>query len=168
MMSFAEPQTPAELAAEWEAESPPPQGPVANFAASAVFAALGLAGLILSVRLGLGTPAEPSAGMWPFLTSLIILVLSLLQMVLGRRAGSGEAFTRQSWLAAIGFLTLLAMAALMPVVGFEIPAVLLSVSWMKFLGTETWRAAIVYSILIVAAFYGIFVAALGTSVPHLF
>jgi hypothetical protein len=40
--------------------------------------------------------------------------------------------------------------------------------WLRFLGRETWRVSIVGSILIVAGFYAIFVAALGLSIPHLF
>lgn len=39
---------------------------------------------------------------------------------------------------------------------------------MKFLGGETWRAAALYSALVVVAFYLIFITALGTSIPHLF
>jgi hypothetical protein len=39
---------------------------------------------------------------------------------------------------------------------------------MKFLGSETWRSALLVSAIVVAAFYGIFVLALGTSIPHLF
>jgi hypothetical protein len=39
---------------------------------------------------------------------------------------------------------------------------------MKFLGSETWRSTLVISAIVVASFYGIFVLALGTSIPHLF
>ena len=60
------------------------------------------------------------------------------------------------------------MVWLMPMIGFEVPALLLCLIWMKFLGGETWRGAIIYSLLVVAAFYGIFILALGTSIPHLF
>jgi hypothetical protein len=56
----------------------------------------------------------------------------------------------------------------MPVIGFEIPSLLLSFVWMKFLGGETWRSAAIYSVLVVAAFYGIFILGLGTTIPHLF
>jgi hypothetical protein len=39
---------------------------------------------------------------------------------------------------------------------------------MRFLGGETWRSTLVVSASVVIAFYGIFVLALGTSIPHLF
>lgn len=164
-----EDMTPDELAAQWEAEAPPPAGPVANVAASVVVLALAAAGLVLSVGLDLGTPSQPRPGMWPFLVSLVIAVLALAQLIVGRRGGhDGEKFSKLSWLAAIGFGTLLVMVWLMPLVGFEIPALLLCLVWMKFLGGESWRGAVLYSALVVAAFYAIFILALGTSIPHLF
>jgi hypothetical protein len=161
--------TPEELAAQWQAEAPPPAGPIANLASSLVVLALGVAGLVMSIGLGLGTPSQPRPGMWPFAVSLIIAVLALAQLIIGRRGGrDGEKFSKLSWLVAIGFVTLLAMVWLMPMIGFEVPALLLCLIWMKFLGGETWRGAILYSLLVVAAFYGIFILALGTSIPHLF
>ena len=161
--------TPEELAAEWAADSPPPSGPIANLASSLVAAGVGIAGMIIAVGLGLGTPGEPRPGTWPFIISLIITVLALSQLVIGRRGGvDGEKFSPLSRMAAFGFVTLLAMVWLMPVIGFEIPALLLCFVWMKFLGGETWRAASLYSVLVVVAFYAIFILGLGTSIPHLF
>ncbi|MCW4465664.1 tripartite tricarboxylate transporter TctB family protein [Glutamicibacter sp. MNS18] len=161
--------TPEELAAQWDAEAPDPAGPIANLAACLVVLALGAAGLVMSTGLGLGTPASPKPGMWPFVISLIVTVLSIVQIIVGRHGGQdGEKFTRMSWYAAIGFGTLIVMVLLMPVIGFEIPALLLCFVWMRWLGGERWRSATVYSILIVAAFYAIFIAALGTSIPRLF
>jgi hypothetical protein len=56
----------------------------------------------------------------------------------------------------------------MPLIGFELPALVLCIIWMRFLGGETWRSTVLISAIVVAAFYGIFVLALGTSSPHLF
>jgi hypothetical protein len=67
-----------------------------------------------------------------------------------------------------GLVTLAAMVALMPLIGFELPALVLCIIWMRFLGGETWRSTVLLSAIVVAAFYGIFVLALGTSIPHLF
>ncbi|MBM6620802.1 tripartite tricarboxylate transporter TctB family protein [Micrococcaceae bacterium RIT802] len=161
--------TPEELAARWEEDAAPPAGPQANFWASLVTLAIGIAAMVLSVQLDLGTPAEPRPGMWPFLVSLVIAVLSVTQLVVGRRGGrDGEKFSKLSWLAAVGFATLLALVALMPLLGFEIPAVLLCFVWMKILGGESWRSSILYSLIIVAAFYAIFILGLQTTIPHLF
>ena len=60
------------------------------------------------------------------------------------------------------------MVLLMPVIGFEIPSLVLCFIWMRFLGGGTLALRRLYSVVIVAAFYGIFVPALGTSIPQLF
>ncbi|NKX51455.1 tripartite tricarboxylate transporter TctB family protein, partial [Arthrobacter deserti] len=133
----AEPEedlTPEQLAARWEAEAPPAAGPGANLASSVLASALGAAGVILSLQLGLGTPAEPRPGLWPFAMGLVIVVLGLAQLVIGRRGGEGEKFSRLSWLVLFGAATLAGFVALMPVIGFEIPSVLLCFIWMKYLG----------------------------------
>lgn len=146
---------------------PPPAGPVANLAAALVTLGLGVLGIVVSVALGVGSPAEPGPGMWPLVISITLAVLSLAQVVVGRAGGDGEKFTRHSWYPVVGLATLIVLVALLPVVGFEIPSLLLCLVWTKFLGGETWRAAILTSVVTVAALYGIFVGALGTNVPHL-
>ncbi|MFI7582086.1 tripartite tricarboxylate transporter TctB family protein [Kocuria sp. M1N1S27] len=164
----AEDLTPEQLAAQWEAEGPPPGGRMAALGSTLVVTVLAAAAALLSLRMGLGTPQQPAPGMWPFVVSVVAVVIGLAHMVLGRRGGEGEKFTRESLLAAYGLVSLVGLVLLMPVIGFEIPALLLSFIWMKFLGGETWRAATLYSVLVVVAFYLIFITALGTSIPHLF
>jgi hypothetical protein len=160
--------TPEQLAAEWAAEGPPPAGPVANLVGSLVMLAIGIGGIVLSVQLGVGTASSPGPGTWPLAVSVLITVLALLQAVVGRHGGrDGEKFTRYSWITLVGFLTLIVMVVLIPLIGFEIPSLLLCIVWMRFLGGESWRSTILYSLLVVAAFYAIFIAALGTSIPHL-
>ncbi|WP_369372406.1 tripartite tricarboxylate transporter TctB family protein [Promicromonospora sp. Populi] len=160
--------TTVEPADEWTEDVPPPAGPVANLAACLVTAAVGAAGAVVAVSLGLGTPTQPGAGLWPLAISVAVLVLSLAQVFLGRRGGDGEKFSRHSWFSLVGLVTLLGLVALLPVIGFEIPALLLSLIWMKFLGGESWRSAVLYSVLVVGVLYAVFVGALGTNVPHLF
>ncbi|WP_309053471.1 tripartite tricarboxylate transporter TctB family protein [Streptomyces sp.] len=160
--------TPEQLAAQWEAEEPPPAGPLASMGSTLVVTALAGAAAVLSLGMGLGTPQQPDPGMWPFVVSVVAVVLCLAQLFLGRRGGDGEQFSRQSLLTVYGFLTFVGMVLLMPVIGFEIPSLVLCFVWMKFLGGETWRSATLYSVLVVVAFYAIFILGLGTSIPHLF
>lgn len=162
------PETPEELVALWEEDAPPAAGPFANLASCLVVVAIGVAGIVLSTSLGIGTAASPGPGTWPLAVSVLITVLGLVQAVIGRRGGQdGESFTSYSWITLIGLLTLVVMVLLMPVIGFEVPALLLCIVWMKFLGGESWRSTILFSLLVVGAFYAIFTVALGTSIPHL-
>ncbi len=161
-------ETPEELLALWEEEAPEPAGGIANLVACALTLAFGIAGMVLSLNLSLGSLTDPAPGFFPFVISLITTVLSAAQMVLGRRGGDGEKFSRYSVTVVWGVISLLVFVAALPLIGFEIPALLLSFVWMKWLGGESWRSAILYSVLTVVAFYLIFVVALRTQLPHLF
>jgi len=160
--------TPEQLAAQWEEEKPPAAGALANAASSLVVIAVGLGALALSLAMGLGSLAAPQPGLWPFIISCVMVALGLFQLIAGRRNRDAEKFTRMSMSPLTGLVTLAAMVALMPVIGFELPALLLCIIWMRFLGGETWRSTLLVSAVVVAAFYGIFVLALNTSIPHLF
>ena len=161
-------ETPEELLALWEEEAPEPAGGIANLVACALTLAFGIAGMVLSLNLSLGSLTDPAPGFFPFVVSLITTVLSAAQIVLGRRGGDGEKFSRYSVTVVWGVISLLVFVAVLPLIGFEIPALLLSFVWMKWLGGESWRSAILYSALTVIAFYLIFVVALRTQLPHLF
>jgi hypothetical protein len=160
--------TPEQLAAQWEDEKPPAAGALANAASSLVVLAVGVGAGILSLAMGLGTPATPQPGLWPFIISCVMVGLGLFQLIAGRHNRDAEKFTRMSTAPLTGLVTLAAMVALMPLIGFELPALVLCVIWMRFLGGETWRSTLLVSVSVVVAFYGIFVLALNTSIPHLF
>jgi hypothetical protein len=160
--------TPEQLAAQWEEEKPPAAGSLANVASSLVVLGVGVGAAILSLAMGLGTPATPQPGLWPFIISCVMVGLGLFQLIAGRHNRDAEKFTRMSAAPLTGLVTLAAMVALMPLIGFELPALVLCVIWMRFLGGETWRSTLLISVAVVVAFYGIFVLALNTSIPHLF
>ena len=160
--------TPEQLAAQWEEEKPPAAGALANVASSLAVIGVGIGAVVLSIAMGLGTPSAPQPGLWPFMISCVLAALGLFQLVMGRRNRDAEKFTRMSVAALTGLVTLAAMVALMPLIGFELPALVLCIIWMRFLGGETWRSTLVVSASVVIAFYAIFVLALNTSVPHLF
>ena len=56
---------------------------------------------------------------------------------------------------------------MLPSVGFEIPAIVLSIVWLRFLGGESWRSTIVIAVATTAAFYLLFLYALKIPLPHL-
>lgn len=160
--------TPEQLAAQWEDEKPPAAGALANAAASLVVLGVGIGAAGLSIAMGLGTPDKPQPGLWPFIISIVMVALGLFQLVAGRHNRDAEKFTRMSTAPLTGLVTLAAMVSLMPLIGFELPSLVLCIIWMRFLGGETWRSTLVVSAAVVISFYAIFVLALHTSIPHLF
>ena len=157
----------AEVAKELEDERPPSGGAAYQVVGSLVGLAVGVGGALLAFSYGLGSLREPGPGLWPFLVSVLIAVLSAVLLAVGRGLTDAEAFTRKSMLPVVGAVTFVAFGLLMPLTGFEIPALILCVIWLKFLGGESWRNTIVISVVTVAAFYLLFLYGLRIPLPHL-
>jgi hypothetical protein len=158
----------AEVAQDLEEERPPAGGPSYQVAGALVALVIGLGGAFLAHGYGIGSLRRPGPGLWPFVISLVIAALAVTLLVAGRQLTDSEAFTRSSLLPAIGILTFIGLGALMPVIGFEIPSVLLCAIWLRFLGGESWRSTAVVSVVTVAAFYFLFLYGLRIPLPHLF
>jgi len=157
----------AEVAHELEEDRPPQGGPLYQTVGALVGIAIGLGGAVLSWGYGLGALNEPGPGLWPFLVSVLIAGLSAVLLAVGRGLTDREAFTRSSVLPVAGALTFVAFGVLLPLIGFEIPALLLAVIWLKVLGGESWRNTVVISVVTVAAFYFLFLYGLRIPLPHL-
>lgn len=160
-------QLQAEVAQDLADERPPAGGPAYQLVAAVVVLVLGVAAGWLAHGYGLGSLRRPGPGLWPFAVSVLIVVLGVVLLVRGRALDDAEKFTRSSLLVLVGAATFLGLGVLLPVVGFEIPAVLLCVIWLRFLGGESWRSTIVISVLTTAAFYLLFLYALSIPLPHL-
>ncbi|MEV0383828.1 tripartite tricarboxylate transporter TctB family protein [Nonomuraea sp. NPDC050643] len=155
------------LLAELEEARPPHAGPISQIGAALVALAVGVFGAVGSYALGLGRLTAPGPGLWPFAVSVVIVVLSAVLVVTGRGLQDTERFSRASLQTVVGVVTLVALAALLPVIGFEIPSLLLMFVWLRWLGKESWRSSIVISIGAVAAFYLLFVVLLQIPLPRL-
>jgi putative tricarboxylic transport membrane protein len=155
------------LQAEMEEARPPHGGPISQISAAVVALAVGVLGAVGSYALGLGQLTQPGPGLWPFAISVVITVLSAVLLVTGRKLQDSERFSGSSLLTLAGVATLVGLAALLPVIGFEIPSLLLMFVWLRWLGKESWRSSIVISIGAVAAFYVLFVLLLQIPLPRL-
>jgi hypothetical protein len=151
-----------------EHHRPPPAGPISNLVTAVVIAALAVGAIVGSLALGVGSPGQPGPGTWPLLMGVALLVLSVVLAFLARRTTDAERFTRTSWQVLAGLVTMILFVSAIGVIGFEIPAALLTFVWLRYLGGESWRLSIVISIAVVIAFYAIFVGALSVRIPHLF
>ncbi|MFC9691839.1 tripartite tricarboxylate transporter TctB family protein [Kribbella sp. NPDC056951] len=148
-------------------DRPPAAGPRSQLGAAVVTAAIGVFGLLGSLALGLGKLTAPGPGLWPFAVSVLITVLSVVLALTGRHGTDTERFTGASVLTAVSVASLVLFAVLLPVIGFEIPSVLLVFGWMRFLGKESWVSSAAVSVGTVAAFYVLFVVLLEIPLPRL-
>jgi putative tricarboxylic transport membrane protein len=147
---------------------PPIAGRVTDVVVGLAVTALGVAALVGSWSLGVGSARAPGTGTWPLLVSGMLVVFGLALLAMTGRTHDAERFTRSTWLVIAGLATMVAFVAVIGVIGFEIPAALLAFVWLRFLGRESWRSSIVTSLCVVVAFYLVFVAALSVPIPHLF
>ncbi|TDE55802.1 tripartite tricarboxylate transporter TctB family protein [Nonomuraea mesophila] len=155
------------LQAELDESRPPHAGPLSQVAAALAGLTAGIFGAVGSYALGLGSLTHPGPGLWPFAISVTIIALSAALVVAGRRLEDAERFSRASLLTVVALVTLVLLAVLLPLIGFEIPSLLLVFVWLRWLGKESWRSSIVISVGTVAAFYVIFVLLLQVPLPRL-
>jgi hypothetical protein len=157
----------AEVAQELADERPPAGGPAYQVVAALVALAIGIGAAVLAYGYGLGSLRRPGPGLWPFAVSVLIALLAIMLLVVGRHLDDAEKFTRASLLVLAGGATFIGLGLLLPTIGFEIPAILLGIVWLRFLGGESWRSTIVISVATTAAFYVLFLYVLKIPLPHL-
>lgn len=144
-----------------------PAGSWAPLVAGVVPLGFGIVMLLGSLSLGLGSPTAPQPGLWPFGLSIILIGLSLGLLIGRGKFGPCEAFGRGTLLVVAGAITIAVFIVLLPIVGFEIPAMVLAAFWLKVLGHESWRVVVTLPIIVTAVFYLLFVVLLGVAIPHL-
>lgn len=156
-----------DLDLEFEEEAP--RGGVATAALGALVPlALGVFGVVVSAGLGIGTLSEPGAGIWPLAISLFMIAGSVMALLRAKKDDDVEAFDHGILTVALSIGSLLVYAWLLPIIGFEIPTVLLLFFWIKVLGNEKWRTAITVPIVATVVVYGLFIILFGVPIPHLF
>jgi putative tricarboxylic transport membrane protein len=166
-----EPDTGSTLHAVEEAEHegrPPAAGRTTDLVVGIAVVGLGVAALLGSLALGVGSARTPGPGTWPLLVSGVLVVLGGGLLATIGRTGDAERFTRATWLVLAGLATMAGFVAVVAVIGFEIPSALLMFVWLRFLGGEPWRTSIVTSIATVVGFYVVFVGLLAVPIPHMF
>ncbi|HCT78786.1 MAG TPA: hypothetical protein DGT23_19940 [Micromonosporaceae bacterium] len=144
-----------------------PAGRAVRLAATLVPLGLGVACLLYSLSLKVGTPTAPEPGFWPAIVSCLLLVSSIWLLVSGHGKDECESFTRSSLGIAFGVASLVAFVLLFNVIGFELACVGLFVFWLKVLGRESWKVTVLTSVGFTAVFHVLFIELLGAPLPRL-
>jgi len=147
---------------------PPLAGRTTDVVVGIAVVGLGVAALVGSLALGVGSARTPGPGTWPLLVSGALVAFGIGLLATTGRTRDAERFTRASLSVLAGLATMCAFAAVVSVIGFEIPSALLAFVWLRFLGGEPWRTSIVASIATVVGFYVVFVGLLDVPIPHMF
>lgn len=143
-------------------------GTVTNLVCGAVVSLLGLGALLVAWDLGFGSLNQPRAGTWPGILSALLILLGLFIMLRAKTFDDAEKLTFNAIGVAVGAVSLAVTVQLMPHIGFEIPAVLLTIFWMSVLGKEKYLLSVPLSVAAVVGFYLIFITGLNVPLPRLF
>jgi putative tricarboxylic transport membrane protein len=127
---------------------------------------LGVACLFYSYSLSLGRITNPGPGLWPFVLSTVIVVVSLVLLFTERSGEDYESFTGKTWLVAAGALSTGVFIYLFQWFGFIVPAFLTLVFWLRFLGEESWVLTLSVATLVTVGFYVLFATLLGIPLPE--
>lgn len=156
-----------EILQELEDSDGPRGKPWYNIVAAALVAVIGAYAAVSGLGYGLGRPSEPGPGMWPFGLRALVVGIAVVIAIRARRVWDTEQVSTGAVYVLVGVASMLVFWFLLPFVGFEIPSVILSFVWLKLLGRLSWRLTLACTVLIVAAFYIVFVLALGVPVPRI-
>jgi hypothetical protein len=112
-----------------------------------------------------GSLTDPGPGLWPLIVSAVLVITGAVVAI---RPGEGaEAINRDAWSVVVACLSLVAYTAVIDVVGFELPTIVLLAFWLRVLGGEPWRTTVTVSLGVTVAVYAVFILALGVALPHL-
>ena len=142
----------------------PPPAWIRRIPASVLLVLGGAAALVAS-KMAIGSPTAPGPGLWPLTVSVLLILFGGLLVVVGDHEGQerwgGNALTV---LAAIASLSV--FIVLFPRIGFTVPAILMSLLWLRAFGRERWRSAVLLAVVAPVLLYLLFDEFLGVRLPR--
>jgi putative tricarboxylic transport membrane protein len=139
----------------------------AGVVAAAAPLALGAAGIVLSLSLGIGTFTDPAPGLWPLLIGAALVVVSVVLVAKKQSRDGCERFTAGVLMGVGAAVSLTVLALLFEQTGFELPTLGLLAFWLRIIGRESLLVTALVSVGTTAALYVVFIVALGVPIPHL-
>ncbi len=126
--------------------------------------ALGVGSLLMGRDMGLGELTAPGPGLWPVIVAGLLTATSVALLFFDP-AEDYEPWTAGTARIAAGLAGLALFVVLFDTIGFVVPTFLLLFAWLRFLGDESWRMALVLAAAGAIALHLVFVVALGVPFP---
>lgn len=120
---------------------------------------------VLAINLGLGTLDQPGPGLWPLITSTL-LVLSGVAGLFYDSPKDYERWNTRSILIVAGIVVLALYIPLVLLLGFLFTSFALMLVWLHFFANEKWIISFGLAILGAVSFYVIFDVLLGVPLPR--
>ena len=118
------------------------------------FAAVGVYVLVSSVGLGLWTSLGPGPGLFPFAMGGVLVAMSALWLIQELRQPSGKAEGIDRGVVIAVVVSLVLLASLMDLLGFQLSMFLFLLYHLKLRGRRTWVSSLIIALAgSVGAFY---------------
>ena len=130
---------------------------------AAVPLGVGLLGMLGSLALGLGSPAQPGPGFWPFVVTTCMVTISAPLLFTRGGAAGAEPFGKGAWQTLTGAGSVGLFVIAFEHFGLLGPSFLLLLFWCRYLGGESWRTSLLVSVLAPSVAHAVF--DLGLNVP---
>jgi putative tricarboxylic transport membrane protein len=135
--------------------------------ASLILIFAGIMVIIGSIQLHLGTPGEPQPGFSPFVSAIILIVLSLILLMGAFRGRStGIQPFGELWRPLLLIIGLLSYSIVLDLLGYVIATIILSAVILRVLDTRTWWKVALVSLALSIGSYVLFDRLLGVTLPH--
>ena len=126
--------------------------------------ALGVGALLVGWDMGLGELTAPGPGLWPTIVAGLLIATSVVLLFLDP-AEDYEPWTAGTARIVAGLAGLALFIVLFQTIGFVVSAFLLLFAWLRFLGGESWRMALVLAVAGAVVLHLVFVVVLGVPFP---
>jgi putative tricarboxylic transport membrane protein len=127
---------------------------------------LGIAVIIGSLRLKLGTPLYPLSGFFPFLGGLLLIALSIILITRGW-LGRGQAHQPFGELRQVAILVvcLVIYVAVLETLGYVFSTILITAAILRIMGVTSWKTLSLNSLILSVGAYLLFNRILGVELP---
>jgi putative tricarboxylic transport membrane protein len=134
--------------------------------ASVLLITIGIAVIVWSIRLKVGTLLRPLAGFFPLLVGVGIIGLSLILLFRAWLGRGGALKAYGEWQRPVIMLAALAVyAVLLEPLGYIASTIFIAMVTLRILGVMSWKVIILSSVVLSVSVYYLFTRLLGVELP---
>jgi putative tricarboxylic transport membrane protein len=134
--------------------------------ASLLLILIGIAVIVWSIRLQVGTLLRPLAGFFPFLVGFGIIALSLVLLVQGWLGHSKAPKAYGRWQRPLIMVVGLAVySVILDPLGYILSTIFIAIVTLRILGVMSWKVIGLSSVVLSVSVYFLFTQLLGVELP---
>jgi len=128
---------------------------------------IGITVIIGAMGLRIGTPTEPQPGFFPFVSAIVLIILSLILLIRAFRGSStGIQVFGELWRPLLLTVSLLFYSIVLDFLGYAIATIILSAVILRVLDTRRWWKVAAVSLVLSIGSYVLFDRFLGVTLPR--